>query len=129
MLALIERDLSAIIETGNPNPIPPDTGSGPYWVPIHDIVDDQSTGQEIIVEDPVVTIYWNKVERVRVKRDMTPTELDAFDDKALQIVEIDGIDKAQFKMIFQIFNMVKTLEGKPTKTFEEFKAYAKSLMR
>lgn len=133
MYALITRDLSTIRKTASQvTPIDPAQldPAKPYWVPINTITNDISTGSEIVREGPVTTIYANRVEKVTTIRDKTAQELDTQDQNAVdRIASIGSIDYAQFQLLFQIVNDVRTLKGQGTITAQQFKTYVKGLIR
>lgn len=53
--------------------------AGYRWVPVNDITNDTSTGDDIVKEPVVQTIFADRVERVTTIRDMTAQELDDLD--------------------------------------------------
>ena len=130
MFALIERDLSAIVKlVPRLNPIPKDDGVNPYWVSLYEIIDNQSTGQYTVLENYVQTIYSNKVERVRIKRDMTAQEMEELDDQlATDSLNDRGILKALAKALYTLVNQVRALNSQPEITPEQFKDYIKNLI-
>lgn len=131
MYAQIERDLSAVIQyVRQINPIPPDTGTGPYWVPVYRIIDDQSTTDEVVLEPETVVITSTRVNIVRVKRDMTAQELDVADEEiAIRTINNKGILRAIAKVLFLIVNDVRELKGQGSITQTQFKDYIKGLIR
>ena len=130
MFALIERDLSAIIETkARLNPIPKNDGINPYWVPIYNKIDNQSTIDKTVLDSPITTIYSNKVEVVRIKRDMTILELDEENELiANTAINKRGIIKALAQVLFLTVNDVRILKGQNEITPEQFKDYLKGLI-
>ena len=130
MFVLIERDLSAILETKvKLNPIPKNDGINPYWVPVYNKVDNQSTIDKTVLDSPITTIYSNKVEVVRIKRNMTTLELDEEDELiANTAINKRGIIKALAQVLFLTVNDVRVLKGQNEITPEQFKNYLKGLI-
>lgn len=131
MIALIERDLSAVIKfAGNLTAIPADTGTGPYWVPVEFVIDDQTTGALPQIMDPETQqITSTKVIITQVRRDMNTTELAAYDDEVADTIEVNGIDRAIGQILFQLVNDVRVLQGQSTITASQFRNYIKTLIR
>jgi len=133
--ALITRDLLTVIKRRDIDPsavIPP--GSlhidKPYWVPYNRITNDTSTGPNKTYENPVETIYADRVELVTEIRDKTPVEIDAEDDAvAADMMDNAGVVRALAQTLFEVVNDVRVLKGQGTITGTQFKTYLKGLIR
>lgn len=132
MFALITRDLNEIVRTRRDiSPIPRENlASGkPYWVPVQDVVDDQSTGSETITMPPAVDIQVDKVVRTVVIRDKTAEEIEGDNQKMVDRIDLTGVERALAQAIFRLANDVRVLEGKDEITPAQFKNYLKGLLR
>ena len=102
----------------------------PYWVPYTNTLDDQSVTSETITEAPVTTVYADRVETIRVRRDLTAQELDTKDTNAVNsLASVNSLDRAQFQMIFQMYNEIRDLRSRSPITVQQFKDYLKGLIR
>ena len=133
MFALINPDLT---DTGkrrafipSPGPVPGHPHK-PYWVPIEVEVDDTSTGPDRVVSAWVETVEAARLLRSRTIRDKTAAELAAEDTAQVgRLLADSGIDRALARMIFNINNRVRSIEGGGPLSVAQFKAALRGLMR
>ncbi len=113
--AKISRDLSTIIERKHQVTVVDPAllhGLKPYWVPYNNIVQDTTTGDDVVVEPPVVTIFADRVEEVSVRRDMTAGEIDAEEDESLTRLQQPGQHtRALAKTVHVLANRIAYLES------------------
>lgn len=133
MFALINRDLTdtgkrkAQVEIVAPADLHPDK---PYWVPVVEEVTDTSTGPDRVVSPWVETVEAARLLRARTIRDKTQAEINSEDTTRVNRLLADsGVTRALAKMLFQINNRLRALEGDAPLTVTQFKTALKALMR
>jgi len=144
--AKISRDLSTVLERKHQVTIVDPAllhGLKPYWVPYNNIVQDTTTGDDVVIEAPVVTIFADRVEEVSVRRDMTAGEIDIEEDESLTLLQQPGRhDRALAKTIHVLANRIAYLESvqspvvsavaweaSPTYSFDAVIAWLKTFLR
>lgn len=100
----------------------------PYWVPVVDVVNDTSTGEDV-VSWVVEEVQIDRLVRTTTIRDKTEQEIDAEDDAILDGATAGGITRALLFTMFQLANDVRALEGQPAMQFGEFVSSLKLNMR
>lgn len=99
------------------------TRAGYRWLPLED-TKPQTTPAAPVLEGPVITVLADKVTRVWTIRARTPAEVDAWKDSL-----IGNIASPTNKMIFNLLNRVRALEGNPTPlTVPQFVAVYRALL-
>lgn len=132
MFALIKRDLTQILKRrNNVIPVPPDqlAAGKPYWVPIVNVTDDQSTTDITENLSIVEVIKADKVERVTTIIDRDPALVKQEKEESVeQAVQAGVVEKVLAKAMFQLANEVRLLKGQPKITMPQFKTYLKGLL-
>ena len=133
MFALITPNLTdtgkrnAQIATPGPVPNHPEK---PYWVPIVEETDDTSGTTERVISPWVETVEVARLLRSRTIRDKTTGELDAEDTvRADRLLADPGALRAVARMLHNINNRLRVIEGDTPLTLAQFKAAFKGLMR
>ena len=133
MFALINRDLTdtgnrkAHVDIVSPGDLHPDK---PYWVPVEIVETDTSTGPDKVVSPWVETVEVARLLRSRTIRDKTSGELDAEDTaRADSLLADPGALRAVARMLHNINNRLRVIEGDTPLTLAQFKAAFKGLMR
>lgn len=133
MFALINPDLTDIgkrkAQIATPGPVPnhPDK---PYWVPIVEETDDTSTGPFKVISPWVETVEAARLLRSRTIRDKTTAELEAEDTIRIdRLLGDPGALRAIARMVHNINNRLRVLEGDTPLTLAQFKAAFRALVR
>jgi len=123
--ALVD-DQDTILDYRKFDSAPVDPAGKPWrWLPV--IVTDPVKGDNQIKEGPVVTVNPADVTRVWTVRDKTAQELDD-ENTTKATIKIEAEDIATHKIIFQLVNDVRALEGKQPITPQQYKDYYKGLL-
>ncbi len=131
--ALINPDLTDTgkrrAEIATPGPVPNHPGK-PYWVPIEDMVINNSVTLEQITGPLIITIEATRLLRSRTIRDKTPAEIAAEDAARINsLLSRNDINRALAQMIFRLNNRVRALEGDAPLTVAQFKTALRALIR
>jgi hypothetical protein len=103
--------------------IPPHKAS--WWRPVVEAGNDPIDPATQIKTGPVTTIEATRVLDTYTIRNKTAQELD--DDKAARIDSMNG-QQALIKVLHNLHNRIRTLEGQSTHTLAQFKNAIKSLL-
>lgn len=124
MYALIRPDSSIDRRASDIDPTVK-TRAGWKWLPVAVAGDDAFDPASQIKTGPVTTVETARVLDTFTIRSKTAGELDA--DK---VAKVDGIDiqGALLKVILNLHNRIRTLEGQPTHTMAQLKAALKALI-
>lgn len=102
-------------------------------VVIERVINDTST-TAFKVRTVTETIEANRVLIQTDIRDKTQAEIDAEaaserQDELSRATRLNSLDRAQFEMIFDMENRIRTLEGRPTVTKQQFINYVEGKMQ
>jgi hypothetical protein len=108
----------------------PNPGAGkPIWVPVVDVTEDTSTGDDKKVEK-FERVFSDRVERVKKISDKSPNEIELEDMQAVDdLLEDIGNSRSFAYYIRDLENRVRVLEGLAPLPMEAFKGKLRSNRR